>query len=334
MKRAGNLIEGIAGLENLYLAFWKAKKGKSYSKSVLRYQEKLDENLLILQGEIISGKASVGSYRYFKIYEPKERQICASAFGEQVLHHAMMNVCHPYFEKVQVFDSYASRKGKGVHAALERAKYFTQKYSFFLKLDVRKFFDSIHHEVLKKQIRSLIKDKGVIGVFDQIIDSYQSSPVRGVPIGNLSSQYFANHYLSGLDHFIKETLKIKGYVRYMDDMILWENDKSILKEAKIAIEEYVNTMLKCDLKPILLNTVTRGLPFLGYMIRPNSVKLLQKSKIRFIRKLTFASRQLEKGILSQKEFQNKVLPLISYTSYSDAINFRKSVLLSLKGKIT
>ena len=238
MNRANNLIEKVAALDNLYLAFWKASKGKRYSESVLIYQDDLDRNLHQLQDEILRGSVEVGDYHIFKIFDPKEREICAAAFREQVLHHALMNVCHDYFERVQIIDSYASRKGKGTHAAVERAKMFSKQNAYFLKLDIKKFFASLHHDVMKAQVRRIIKDTTILEIFDTIIDSYEISPKQGVPIGNLTSQYLANHYLSGLDHFIKETLKIKGYVRYMDDLVLWHNDKYVLKKAKKAIEQF------------------------------------------------------------------------------------------------
>ncbi|MCB0376835.1 MAG: hypothetical protein KDD04_13035, partial [Sinomicrobium sp.] len=168
--------------DNLRLAFWKARKGKSYSSSVQAYRNELDVNLAGLRRQIITGLVEVGQYRFFKIYDPKERQICASAFREQVLHHALMNICHEHFERVQVFDSYACRKGKGTYAALARAQEFTAKYPWFLKLDIRKFFETIEHRVLKNQLRRMFKDQRLLEIFEKIIDSYEVHPGRGVPI--------------------------------------------------------------------------------------------------------------------------------------------------------
>ncbi|SFF03446.1 RNA-directed DNA polymerase [Thermoflexibacter ruber] len=329
MKRVGNLLHSIADTDNLRLAVWKAGKGKRYSRQVLDYSNDLEINLLNLQSEILSGKVSVGNYRYFKVYEPKERQICASAFSEQVLHHALMNVCHPYFERYQVYESYASRKGKGVYAALEKAQHFTQKHTFFLKLDVKKFFDSIHHSVLKSQLAKRFKDKRLLQIFYQIIDSYAASPDRGVPIGNLTSQYFANHYLAGLDHFIKENLQCKNYVRYMDDMVLWHDSKEFLKEIKEKINDYIETNLKCTLKPTLLNFTSQGLPFLGYRLFPTHVKLLHKSKIRFIHKINRAKTDFERGLITESKYQQKILPLLSFIFKANTLNFRKSLSLGL-----
>lgn len=329
MRRTNNLINSVADIENLRIAFWKARKGKSYSREVQLYRDALDDNLLKLRTQILETGVEVGRYRYFKVYDPKKRQICASAFSEQVLHHALMNVCHDTFEHTQIFDSYASRKGKGTYAALDRAKVYTREYRFFLKLDVRKFFESIHHGVLKNQLHDLLKDHRVLTILYTIIDSYDASldgSGRGVPIGNLTSQYFANHYLSGLDHDIKEVLKIKAYVRYMDDMILWHDDKAVLKDTYLAIKQYVETTLQCALKPELLNYCSCGLPFLGYLVFPHHIRLAQRSKKRFIRKWNALQDKYDTGKWSESECQRHLLPLLAFTQHADAKGFRKKVM--------
>ena len=140
MKRANNLLLQAADPDNLRLAAWKAAKGKRHSEEVMAWSAGIDEHLSVLREQICSGRVTVGNYRYFKVFEPKERQICASAFGEQVLHHALMNVCHEYFERAQVFDSYASRKGKGTYAAIERAKYFPTPHTAITKKQTAVYF--------------------------------------------------------------------------------------------------------------------------------------------------------------------------------------------------
>lgn len=332
MRRANNLLPLIADPDNLRLAAWKAAKGKRYSNPVLDFQENLDENLLTLRTQILDACVEVGDYRYFKVYEPKERQICASAFREQVLHHALMNVCHPYFDRVQIFDSYASRKGKGTYAALERAKLFSKKHEWYLKLDVRKFFESLHHNVMKRQLARLFKEERLLLIFGQIIDSYEAHFDRGVPIGNLTSQYFANHYLAELDHFIKETLSIKSYVRYMDDMVLWHDDKSVLKASLKSIRAFLESRLHCTLKPAALNRCKHGLPFLGYQIFPRYVHLLQKSKMRYIHKLAQIEKNYYGGLWSEGQCARHALPLVAFTAHADTRTFRKNVLLHLQGQ--
>jgi RNA-directed DNA polymerase len=325
MKRTNDLFRHIPTLENLYLAFWKASKGKRYAQSVLEFQDKLDKNLLSIQKDLLEGSVKVGNYHYFKVYEPKERQICASAFPEQVLHHALMNICHPAFEKHLIFDTYATRKGKGTYAALNRAQCFTHRFGCFLKLDVRKFFETVHHDKLKGQLFALFKEPELLQIFFQLIDSYQASSDRGLPIGNLTSQYFANHYLSDLDHFIKEELKIKAYVRYMDDMVLWHDDKQVLKHAFLEIRDFVETQLLCTLKPNLINYCSRGLPFLGYQVFPHYLQLSQKSKLRFIKKARFVDEKYHAGEWDEKTCQQHLLPLLAFINHADVKTFRNNV---------
>ena len=332
MKRANHLAIQAADPENLRLAFWKAKKGRSSSNEIALFRENLEGNLGVLREQILSGLVKVGKYRFFTIFDPKKRRICASAFSEQVLHHALMNVSHGRFERVQVYDSYACRRGKGTHAALARANYFTQYQDWFLKLDIRKFFDSVDHEVLKTQLARIFKDRQFLRILEKIIDSYAVNPGRGLPIGNLTSQYFANHYLTGLDHFTKEILRVKSYVRYMDDLVLWHNDASILKKARDNIREYVSNRLRCEMKPSLLNRIHHGLPFLGYRLQRNYVRLSQRSKRRFIRRMGDLDANFHSGQWSESECQRRALSLLSVARYANTRNFRKQVLENLQGQ--
>jgi len=188
MKRAGALLDAIADPGNLRLAFWKAAKGKGAKADCRAFQEKLDANLAALRADLLAGSARVGAYHYFTIHDPKERTICAASFPERVLHHALMNVCEPVLERAAVFDSYACRKGKGQLAAVRRAESCARQYGWFLKLDVRKYFDSVDHDILQGLLRRKFKDAVVLGLFDQVLASYQTVPGRGLPIGNLTSQ--------------------------------------------------------------------------------------------------------------------------------------------------
>ncbi|MCK5198417.1 MAG: group II intron reverse transcriptase domain-containing protein, partial [Spirochaetales bacterium] len=249
MKRAGNLYNRIVTSENIKIAYYKAKKGKRFKKDVLIYNQNLEKNLQNMQVELINRNVTVGNYHFFKIFDPKERVICAADFRERILHHAIMNVMDPIFEKFQIFDSFACRKNKGTHKAVRRAFYFSKKYSYFVKMDIRKYFDSIDHAVLKNLLRRKIKDKSVLDLLDSIIDSYAKTPGRGIPIGNLTSQYFANFYLGFADRYIKETLKITGYVRYMDDMVIWGENQQKLNICKDSITSHIKNMLKLDVKP-------------------------------------------------------------------------------------
>lgn len=330
MKRKGNLLHKIAEVDNLLLAYWKAKRGKAAKVYVIAYEENLMTNLEELRVMILSDKVKIGDYHFFKIYDPKERMICASAFGERVLQHALMNICHPIFECYQIYDSYACRIGKGTYKALERASSFALRYTHFAKLDVRKYFETIDHEILKKQLGRLFKDQQLLHVFAQIIDSYEVELGKGLPIGNLTSQYFANHFLGQADHFIKEKLRVKGYLRYMDDMVIFANSLDELKCRVRSFELFLTQELQCELRPTVMQAIFKGLPFLGYVVRPNVLTLAKRSRKRFKRKATYLYKQLKRGLISQEEFQRKSQPLIAFIEQAYSFSFKKKVILSLE----
>jgi RNA-directed DNA polymerase len=326
MRRKNNLIVQVADIDNLRLAFWKASKGKRHSEAVLSYQKQVEQHLLVLRRQILLGDVSVGNYHSFKVYDPKERIICAAEFAEQVLHHALMNVCHEDFEQKQIYTSCASRKHKGTSFAIRQAQKYTRKYAYFLKLDVRKFFDSIDQHILKQQIQAMYKDTRLCFIFGEIIDSYSTQQGKGVPIGNLTSQYFANHYLAGLDHYIKEQLLCKAYIRYMDDMLLFASDKTTLQTMHKQIVDYTGTKLKLELKPPTLRKTSTGVPFLGYLVLPTHLRLLQKSKKRFFKKFRAIEQALEKQKISEKQYQAKATALFSFAMKAKTKKLREKML--------
>ncbi len=324
MKRANQLFDKIVEAENLRLAFWKASRRKLFKQDVSVFQNNLESNLAQIRVELLENRFKFGLYNYFKVYDPKERIICAASFPERVVHHAIMNICEEYFEKYQIYDSYATRKGKGTHHAFERAKKYQHHYKIFLKYDVRKYFDSINHEVLKKMLLSKFKDKQLLNTFNQIIDSYSVSENKGLPIGNLTSQFFANFYLSGFDHYAKEVLQIKAYVRYMDDMVFWSNDKDLLLKQSHLIENYISG-IDLTLKPKIFNYTNAGLPFIGYRLFSDRIRLTQRSKIRFIRKVKSYNELLVSHRWSEKEYQMHLLPLIDFVSKADSYELRSKL---------
>lgn len=322
MKTIGNLWHGILEMENFRLAVWKAAKGKRYSAGVLSFGQNLEDNLCQLRSELIRGEMVFGNYRTFTVFEPKARLIAAPAFREQVVHHAIMNYCDPCFERRQIFDSYASRRGKGVLAALHRAQSFQRKHHYALKLDVRDFFGSIHHDTVSAQLRRLFRERPLLYIFDQILKSYQRTPGRGLPIGTLVSQYLANHYLSGLDHYAKETLRCSAYVRYMDDIVIWHNDKAFLREIHGALRTYVRQHLQQELKPPVLQACSRGLPFLGFVLYPHYLRLTRGSKRRLIKRAEARHRELIRGEQTAGATSRRVQCLLAFAAYADTAVLR------------
>lgn len=326
MKRFGFLYNKIAEMDNLKTAFWKAYRHKRGVPEAELFRSSLAAELDSLRSALLKDDVAVGDYHYFRIYDPKERLICAASFRERVLHHAVMNVCDTCFECPLITDTYACRKGMGLHSCIERAKVYTRRYKWYLKLDVRKYFDSVDHVHLKELLCRLFKDARLISLFERIIESYESSSGRGIPIGNLTSQYFANYYLSGLDHLVKEEMGVLGYVRYMDDFVLWDDSKEKLKEALGIIESFCMDKRNLKLKPPCLNRCSDGISMLGYRVFPEKVLLTHRSRKRFVRKLKLCYEELNAGMIDQDEFAERTLPLCAYIEHADSRGFRNGVI--------
>jgi retron-type reverse transcriptase len=331
MKRAGNLVERIADADNLRLAFWKASRGKRAKPEVLRFRADLDARLRCLRDELLSGCVRWGPYRTFMVFDPKERTICAAPFRDRVAQHAIMNVVEPHFEVYQIHDSYACRRGKGLDGAIARAVRFCRTGDWYLKMDVRKYFDSIDHATLKGLLCRRFKDPLLLALLDGVIDSHEDSPGRGVPIGNLTSQFFANHYLGVLDHHCKQALGCQRYLRYMDDFVVWDSQKDRLRQVGHEIAGFLGDSLKLDLKPVCLNACSRGMTFLGYRVYPGHVRLAARSRKRFRRKMAQYDGNYTTGRWTEEETARHVEPLLAFVRRAESQSFRRRVLESIEG---
>ena len=327
MKRAGNLYRRIPDYDNLCLAFWKAARGKHQRPDVVAFKNRFDENIQKLQNDLLARRPDVGDYRFFQVRDPKPRSICAASFPERVLHHAVMNVCEPVLEAHAVFDSYACRKGKGNRKALDRAQRFSRRFPWYLKLDIRKYFDSIDHADLMDGLARKFKDRDLLHLFRTLLETYYTAPGKGMPIGNLISQHLANFYLSGFDHWVKEDLKIRGYLRYMDDFILFGPDKPYLKAALTQVRVYLAEKLALELKDdIQLNRCAHGIPFIGYRVLPSHIRLSPRSKRRFISKFKEYESKWQSGEWSEADLVRHMEPLIDFTRAAHAGDFRRNVI--------
>lgn len=323
MRRTGKLMPRICEIDNFLSAYYKARRGKQNKASVRLFSRNLFENISILRDSFVSGEFRFGKYHYFTIHDPKCRTICAASFPERIVHHALINVCKPYFERNLIYDTYATREGKGIYAALDKALKAMAKYGYVAKMDVRKYFDSISHSCLTSRLDRMFKEPELLHVFQSIIDSYQTAPGRGIPIGNLTSQYFANQYLSGLDHYVKEVLRVPVYLRYMDDMLVFGNSREEVKAFVAHIQTYVETRLELELKPAVLASTFNGVSFLGYHVSRHKILLNRRSKLRFKRKLRYYAGRFGSGALSEKEYQGHLLPLLAYVKKAYTVSLRK-----------
>lgn len=310
MKRATKLFDQICDIQNLHEAYYKASKSKWLSAEVMIFNQNYEQNLEKLRCSLIEGCYKHGKYRQFTIIDPKERIISAAPFADRIVHHAIINVLEPVFEKQFIFHTYACRSGKGTHAAARYAFKKAKSCKYFLKLDVRKYFDSINHSILKNFLCRIIKDSRCLALLFGVIDTYcvnqnelNVSDKKGLPIGNLTSQFFANFYLSSLDHFVLEQLKPCGYVRYMDDIVVFENSKDRLKSIFAGIQDFCLGNLKLYLKIPVFGICKNGVPFLGWNISSEKIGVLKSTRNRMKSKLN----QIENDFLHGRSTLKKSL---------------------------
>lgn len=306
MKRYNNLFNNIVDIDNLYDAYRKAKRNKSHRRDVIMFEQNRDELLKQLQQKLINGEYRTSKYHTFTIYEPKERLIYRLPFyPDRIVHHAIMNILEPIWVSVFINNTYSCIKKRGIHKALKdvrAAMKDRQNTKYCLKLDVKKFYPSINHDILKVVIRKKIKDKKLLHLLDEIIDS-----TDGVPIGNYLSQFFANLYVSYFDHYLKEVKKVKYYFRYADDMVILHGDKKFLHSLYNDIRQYLSDNLKLSVKSDyqIFNVEDRGLSFVGYVIRHDYVLLRKSIKKNLFKKFSKLSKRkcLDKKVV-KKEFSS------------------------------
>jgi hypothetical protein len=328
MKRAGQLIENIALRSNLCLAWLKARRGKLMRPDVRIFADHLDHNISCLADQLRQGTMNWGPYNDFIIHDPKPRRISAAPFNSRVAQHAVMNICEPIFESFQISDSYACRKGRGQTRALARAGSFSRSGGWYLKLDIKKYFDSVNRSILFNLLQRKIKDKIVLKLFESILESPDDGSPTGIPIGNLTSQYFANHYLGLMDHWVKEELRCSRYLRYMDDFVLWDDSKSRLQEFHGQIASFLCDRLELTLKPLCLNRVNQGMSFLGFKVFPNGLRLTARTRKRFVEKM-FALERIFAIYPDEEWLSRHAGPLIAFVCQGRSYNFRKKTLNSL-----
>jgi retron-type reverse transcriptase len=286
MKRIGNIYNQIYSIENLQLADAKASRGKSKQYGVIVHQKNADENLLMLQEMLKSKTYKTSPYTTFKVYEPKEREVFRLPYyPDRITHHAVMNILEPVFVSCFTANSYSCIKGKGIHAAandVKRALKDVAGTQYCLKLDIKKFYPNINHDILKQLLRRKIKDNDLLWLLDEIIDS-----ADGLPIGNYLSQYFANFYLTYFDHWIKEEKAVKYYFRYADDIVILNSNKAYLHNllGEITNYLYVNLDLKVKENYQVFPVAARSIDFVGYRFYHTHTLLRKSIKQRFARML-------------------------------------------------
>lgn len=341
-----HLYPAVTAFGNLYHAYRAAARGKRGQPSVAAFEVNLESNLLSLQEDLERKHYQPGPYDSFYIYDPKRRLISAAPFHDRVVHHALCQVIEPLFERTFIGDSYANRIGKGTHAALDRAQRFARCYRYVLQCDVRQFFPSVDHEILHTILARKIADRDVLWLVEKILDSgvgvladeydmvYFSGDdllaalrPRGLPIGNLTSQFWANVYLNELDQVIKRHLRCQAYLRYVDDCLLFADDKRLLWAWKGHIHKFLAELrLTLHERESTVYPVKQGIPFLGFRVFPTHRRLKRRNGIAFSRRLRRYQRQVVAGDMSLEELTRKVRGWTAHAAHGDTWRLRRSLL--------
>lgn len=288
------------------------------------FEFNLEDNLFQLHKDLVDRKYVHGAYHSFYVTDPKLRHIHKASVRDRVLHHAIFRVLYPVFDRTFVYDSYACRLGKGTHRAVDRLETFVPKIShnnhhnfWVLKCDIRKFFDSIDQPILRSLIIKRADDPNLHWLIDGILNSFSKSPGKGLPLGNVTSQLFANIYLSELDQFVKRELKVKFYLRYCDDFLLLHRDRERLVVWLDVIRRFLKEKLKLELHPnkITIRKYNQGIDFLGYVVLPHHRVLRTRTKRRILRKLA-------RHAVSPETLQS----YLGILNHCDGFELRKQVL--------
>lgn len=338
----------LTSWDNLLLAYRKAAKGKRGKANVALFEHRLEDNLLDLQEQLRSKRYQPGHYVSFVIHEPKRRIISAAPFRDRVVHHALCNLIEPIFERTFIADSYANRVGKGNHQAIDRCQQFARQYPYVLQADIRQFFPSIDHAILKGILAGKILDSDVLWLANAIInsgagilaDAYKmvyfpkddllaALRSRGLPVGNLTSQFWANCYLNPFDHFVKRELRCPAYLRFVDDFLLFANDRTDLWAWKLAIEERL-ARFRLTIHPgTHPRPVTEGIPFLGFVLYPNRRRLKRRKGVLFRRRLQQLVADYADGIIDFDQLTASVQGWVNHVRYGNTMGLRKAMLTSM-----
>jgi RNA-directed DNA polymerase len=346
MKTYTDLYPQICAWANLELAYRRARKGKRGHAPVADFERQLEDNLVVLQNDLLGQTYQPGPYHSFYIHEPKRRLISAAPFRDRVVHHALCRISEPLFERLFIYDSYANRLGKGTHRALDRCQSYTRRYAYALPCDVVQFFPSIDQALLQAALARVIADDQTRWLCEVILNSgcgvqadeyrmvyfpgddlWAAARPRGLPIGNLTSQFWANVYLNAFDHFVKRDLKCRAYLRYVDDFILFADDKPTLWAWRAAVIDYLTTLrLTIHVERAHPRPVTEGLPFLGFTLYPTHRRLKAQKVISFRHNLKRQVKDLAAHRIKLAAVHASVRGWVDHARHGDTWGVRRSLL--------
>lgn len=331
MKTYKNLFARVTDFHNLHRAFIEAGHGKRHQPEVQRFEYHLEERLIGIQEELDQERYRWGGYQAFWICDPKPRLIHAAPFRDRVVHHAIHRVLEPIFDPTLIFDTYACRKEKGTLAAVLRYDAFVRRFGgkgFVLQCDIHSYFASVDHGILKTLLRRRIGDLKLLRLLDSLIDTHREDISIGIPIGNLTSQLFANLYLSPLDHFIKEQLRQRYYVRYMDDFVILEQGKARLWKVLDEVQSYLSGRLKLELnfRRVAIMPIEKGMDFLGYVIFPGGYKRIRRRNVvNFRRRLKCLASEYAQGMIPYDQVRASIASWLGLAKHANAYRLSRAI---------
>jgi RNA-directed DNA polymerase len=349
-KSYRNLWPAIVSWPNLVGSYQKCRRRKRYKPEAAEFDYAWETNLLLLKQDLEDGSYRPGRYRHFFIFEPKRRKISAAPFRDRVVHHAVVRVLEPIFERRFIFDSYACRRGKGTHRALDRAQGYLRRYPYYLKTDIVRFFPNVDHQVLLSVLSRHIADERAMRLIERIVasgdgilrdeattdyfrgdDLFAALRPKGLPIGNLTSQFFANVLLDVIDHFIKERLGVPGYVRYADDFVLFGDSKQQLWQWCDAVrEQLVALRLRLHPDKTQVRPCRLGLRFLGCNLHRDGRRLPREVLHRFSRRIRCWRWLKKQGSLSLGDVRGSLKSWLPYACGANSTGIRREMWKRLR----
>lgn len=326
MKRIGGLFEAIGTRENLGHALWAAARGKRDRPEVAAFLADAERKMAEMGGDLRSGTYRFSPYRSFEVRDTKRRTIHAPAFRDRVAHHAMMRILGPVLERGACEHSFACRRGYGQHRAIERAADWTRRGRWYGKMDVTKFYDSIDHARLMERLERRFRERHCLALFDSLLESYATAPGRGLPIGALTSQYLGNFFLDGLDRDLTRLPGTAHYLRYMDDSVAWARGRDDLAAIRERAGESLAALGLCLKHGGEWNRCEQGVPFLGFVIYPDRVRLGKSGRKRLRAKFASLSRTYRRGEIAERDAQDRATALFAHATRGDDLAWRREIL--------
>ena len=324
MQRTAIPLEAVAERKNLVSAFAKAARGKRHRQNVQAFIREFDRNINGIGRDIVHAALPYGRFRCFRIFDPKERLIHAACFEDRIFHHALMNLAGPVLERAMTPFSYACRPGMGVHRAAKRVQHHCRQYPWYTRIDIAGYFASIGHECLLRVLQRKFKGQECISQLQRIVACYETAPQQGLPIGSLTSQYFANYFLDGLDRLLANLPMVQAQVRYMDDVIWWCDSRQQARETLAMVRDWLGQERGLKVKDnVQIHKSRQGVTWCGFRILQGAIRLSRRRKRRFQQRRRYWEQLYLEGVIDEIGLQRAYASVEAITAGTDSRAWRR-----------